>query len=115
MTRFASPKKKRGLLRSILTTVLLFGCCMGFFLHGISGLSASTEETYTARLRHSILRRAGHCYAMEGRYPESLAYLKEHYAISWDETQYVVDYEITGSNLRPDVTVIPLNRKEDAR
>ena len=41
-------------------------------------------------------------------YPESLSYLEEHYGITYDKENYVVDYEIIGSNILPDVTVIPL-------
>ena len=112
MRRFISSKKKTGLFRSLLTTGIVFGCCICFFLHGVSSVSKATEENRMESLKLAILRSAVHCYAIEGRYPESLDYLKEHYGISWDEEQYVVDYEITGANLRPDVTIIPLNRKE---
>lgn len=42
---------------------------------------------------------------MEGSYPESLDYLKEHYGITYDPEKYIVDYEIIGSNLMPDVKV----------
>jgi hypothetical protein len=45
---------------------------------------------------------------MEGAYPESLDYIKEHYGISWDESKYLVDYEVTGANLMPDVTIFSL-------
>ena len=36
---------------------------------------------------------------------ESLDYLKEHYGITYDPEKYIVDYEIIGSNLMPDVKV----------
>lgn len=113
MNRFISSKKHSGMFRQLLSAVVLFLCCLLLFLHGVSALSSTADETYTASLRQAILRSAVHCYAMEGRYPESIDYLKEHYGISWDETRYLVDYEIIASNLRPDVTVILLHQKED--
>ena len=43
---------------------------------------------------------------MEGSYPESLEYLKEHYGITYDEDRFFVDYKIVGTNILPDVTII---------
>lgn len=114
MKRFAVFCSKNRPVRQLILPLLLFGCCLFFFLQGVSALSASTKDSYTASLRQAILRSAVHCYSIEGRYPESLAYLKEHYGIRWDETRYLVDYEIISSNLRPDVTIISLNPKEDS-
>ena len=37
---------------------------------------------------------------------EHLDYLKEHYGLTYDETRYIVNYEVMGSNLMPDVTVL---------
>jgi hypothetical protein len=57
-------------------------------------------------LEESILRAAVHCYAVEGQYPENLAYIVEHYGIHIDRTKYVVHYEIFASNILPSITVI---------
>lgn len=113
MNRFISAKRHSGMFRQLLAAVVLFLCCLLLFLHGVSALSSAADETYTASLQQAILRSAVHCYATEGRYPESIDYLKEHYGIRWDETKYLVDYEIIAANLRPDVTVILLHPKED--
>lgn len=115
MNRFSFSKRKNGLFRPVVPSLLLFGGCMGLFLAGLSSVSETTEENYTESLRLAILRSAIHCYAMEGRYPESLNYLQEHYGLSWNEDQYLVDYEIIGSNLKPDVTIIPLHEKEGSK
>ena len=56
------------------------------------------------------MRNITACYATEGRYPESLAYLKEKSGLSYDEKTFFVDYIVRGSNLRPEVTII--ERKE---
>ena len=40
-----------------------------------------------------------------------LLYLEEHYGLSYDSKKYVVSYEVIGSNLMPDVTVIPLKER----
>ena len=43
---------------------------------------------------------------MEGSYPESLQYLKEHYGLTYDDDKFFVDYQTLGSNIMPDVTII---------
>lgn len=48
-------------------------------------------------------------YSVEGAYPESLAYLKKHYGITWNEKKYKVSYEVIAKNIRPEVQVILLD------
>ena len=42
----------------------------------------------------------------EGRYPETLQDLKDTCGIRYDTDLFFVDYQIGGSNLLPDITVI---------
>lgn len=56
-------------------------------------------------LKESIERAAIMCYALEGRYPESLDYIKNNYGVLIDEERYFVVYEVLGSNLLFEVTV----------
>ena len=109
MNRFAEkrfhPLKNRAALCSLLLLLLL----VFLFLSGIRSISDTTQEDQAESLKDAILRSSVHCYAVEGAYPESLSYLEEHYGITYNKENYVVDYEIIGSNILPDVTVIPLN------
>lgn len=109
MNRFGAKEQKNHLLSRILTSAAVLGCGIAVLTLGISSVSETADKSYAESLQLALKRSAVHCYAMEGRYPESLDYLKEHYAISWNPEKYVVDYEITGSNLMPSITVIPLN------
>ncbi|HIQ95870.1 MAG TPA: hypothetical protein IAB26_04835 [Candidatus Limivivens merdigallinarum] len=108
MNRFAEkrfhPLKKHTALYSVLLLLLL----TLLFLISIRSISDTTHEEQAESLKAAILRSSVHCYAVEGAYPESLSYLEEHYGITYDKENYVVDYEIIGSNILPDVTVIPL-------
>ncbi len=65
-----------------------------------------SEESLTV-LEQSIRRGAVQCYALEGAYPEDLAYLEERYGVSYDRKRYYVDYTYLASNLMPDITVLP--------
>ena len=51
-------------------------------------------------------RNVVQCYAAEGRYPESLKYLEEHYPLRYDKEKYFIGYEVLGENIMPDITII---------
>ena len=55
----------------------------------------------------AITRAAIQCYALEGFYPPNLDYLIEHYGVVINEKRLYVDYIYLGSNLLPDITVLP--------
>ena len=40
-----------------------------------------------------------------------MQYLEEHYGLTYDSEKYVISYEIIGSNLMPDVSVISLRER----
>lgn len=108
MNRF--EKKKKRLPKSIgffLSFAVFPGLFLLFYL-GLNSVSDTTLKQQQESLKDAIQKTAVHCYAVEGAYPESLDYLKEHYGITYDEKHFLVDYEIIGSNLMPDVTVILL-------
>ena len=59
------------------------------------------------RLLEQVLRRtAVACYAVEGVYPPDVAYMREHYGLTYDEDRYVVHYDLVASNFMPEITVM---------
>lgn len=109
MNRFSQNKKRRILPGRLLSAIVAFFCGAFLLVYGVTAVSDTADESQAESLKLAISRSAVHCYAMEGRYPESIDYLCEHYGIRWDPEKYAVDYEIFGQNLMPSVTVIPLN------
>lgn len=87
-------------------SLLLFLLLFSVFSFGISNISEETSQKQSESLELAINRGIAHCYATEGRYPESLEYLQENYGIFYDSEQYFVDYQVLGSNIFPDVTII---------
>ena len=73
--------------------------------------SSSRIFSETQKRQEESTKNAVQCYAVEGRYPESLSYLEQHYGVSYDKDKFIVSYEITGSNRMPQVTVIALNER----
>lgn len=108
MNRFGKTSEKPHIFRRIASSAAVLFVGIAALLSGTSSISENASSSYAESLQLALQRSAVHCYAMEGHYPESLDYLKEHYAIDWDPKQYVVDYEIIGSNRMPVITVISL-------
>lgn len=76
------------------------------FLLAVSRLETQRSAQGARQLEDVIRRTAVSCYASQGFYPPSLAYLTEHYALQYDEAHYAVHYEVFASNLMPDITVV---------
>jgi len=90
---------------SILSIVIFF-FVLTIFLLGISVLEKRTDTQAMQTLEQAVNRGIIHCYTMEGAYPENLQYLKDHYGLIYDEERFFVDYQILGSNLIPEVTIM---------
>lgn len=96
--------------RNFLCSVLLFLIIFLCFCFGVEKLSSGTEQTELQILTQAVERNTVLCYTLEGSYPESLDYLKEHYGLHYDEDKYFVAYEVLGQNIMPDITIIERNR-----
>ena len=108
-SRFQYQKQQRHVPKFLLS-VCVFLAILIFFIQGISSLTESTVRRQKESLENALMRNITYCYTVEGRYPESLDYLKENYGLVYDEDLFFVDYHAMGSNILPDVTII---EKED--
>ena len=98
-------EKGRGALKALLTLAVLAVILLSFST-ALSNLRLGGGEEGRMQLEESIRRAAVTCYAVEGIYPPDLAYLQEHYGIQVNEDRYYVFYEVFGSNMMPDITVL---------
>lgn len=105
MTRFYRGKKEHHFRRIILSAILFCGIAVCFYF-GVDSISLRTREEQKTSLEEALQRGITHCYAVEGRYPESLEYLKREYGIQYDSDDFFVDYQVLGANIMPDVTII---------
>ncbi len=90
----------------ILLAAAVFFLFVAVFLAGVQSVSSVSETKEMEQIENAVVRSAVLCYGTEGAYPESLDYLKEHYGLLYDEEKYIVNYEIVGKNLRPQVRVV---------
>lgn len=91
----------RGLFLPVAAVVALV-----FFSVALNSLSAGQSQEDLRQLEETLRRSCVACYAAEGAYPPSLAYLKDHYGLQVDETRYTVQYSAVAENLMPDITVL---------
>lgn len=109
MKRFQTAKQPffaRNLLWSISVFFILLFC----FSYGVQSVSKTADRTEMETLERAVRRNVIQCYAAEGRYPESLAYLEAHYPLRYDKEKYFIAYDVLGENIMPDIIIIP--RKE---
>lgn len=99
---------RRGLSHGLLWTLLLIALVILVALLGMARLRQQVSSSQLSFLEGAIRRSAVQCYALEGRYPENLAYLEQHYGLTLDRAHYVFHYEHLGGNLLPQIAVFPL-------
>lgn len=85
--------------------VLFLGVC-AFLLFGLQQAALQQRQEAKRLAEESILRGVITCYALEGFYPPSYAYLEENYGVHVNEEQFDVFYDIFASNIMPDITVV---------
>ena len=79
-------------------------------LLGTTGLyrlvNQDLSEQAAAALRQTVIDAAVQCYAVEGKYPESLDVLEQEYGVQINHVRFIVTYDVFASNQLPDVTVL---------
>ena len=98
--------KSKHTCRKAIASVLLSAAVVLLLAVMADRVRISNETEQTAILENAVERSITECYALDGAYPPNIDYLVEHYGLTYDSTQYFIDYRYIGSNLRPDVTII---------
>ncbi|MBD5098556.1 MAG: hypothetical protein HDT35_03230 [Clostridiales bacterium] len=93
------------LLRALLLPAMIVAVLV-FFSTALNSIESGRGEENKRQLEQALRRGCVACYAAEGIYPPDIDYLKEHYGVQVDETQYVVFYTAFADNLMPDITVL---------
>lgn len=92
-------------LNLIISASLLF-CVMAVCIYGLRCADDARGDESARVLEDSIRRASVSCYAIEGRYPDTVEYLSENYGVYINEAEFAVFYEVFASNIMPEVTVI---------
>ncbi len=108
MNRFESHSAQLNRVLRMVVPALITLIILGLFLYAISLIDRSAYDKQLESLENAINRDVLQCYALEGTYPPSLEYLTDHYGLTYNEELFFVDYQALGSNIYPDVTIIPI-------
>jgi len=111
MNRFNRPGLKKRITESMNFSVMFFIVIIIVFLMGISFIASTSSKDQKQVLTDALNKDIIHCYAIEGYYPPSLAYIEDHYGLTYDKTRYLVDYVPVGDNIMPSVTIVELNKR----
>ncbi len=115
MNRFAKKKREHPLLRELVLPVCFFALVAAMVILGVRDVGETTQARQLSSTEEAVRRAAVQCYAVEGQYPQNVAYLEEHYGLIIDHEKYIVHYMGFASNLMPDIAVLPLGGGEEAQ
>ncbi len=110
---YKTNTKARSATAGLWGSLIMFAIVVAIFIAGTDSLSSGSNRRQKESLENAINRDVVYCYATTGKYPESLDYIRKNYGLYYNEDLFFVDYQIRGSNLFPDVTIIELTPKED--
>jgi len=98
--------RDRTLLKGIVVTLATFLAMLIFLYVGLSAVGSRSDSELSASLKDSVLRALLTCYAVEGRYPSDVDYLRTHYGLTYDTERYIVSLQAFADNLLPAVAVL---------
>ena len=108
MNRFSKSKKDRSFLTRLILPLLAFTLVILLFIAMMSTTQANSVEQQYQALSRALRRNMIHTYATEGYYPPSLDYIKERYHFLYNTDLFYIDYQPSGQNMLPEVTIIRL-------
>ena len=105
-------KGRNNIFRGVGISVVIFMGTLLLFLLAIGNATKQTQKEQKQSLADAVERSLLQCYVTEGCYPENFAYLEEKYGILYDKEQFRVDYQVYGTNMRPEVTILELEEAD---
>jgi len=99
-SRFKNVISAESIIFGIIFIVILI-----FLIGGLNDTAESSVEEGRKIAENSLSRAAASCYAFEGLYPSSYAYLSENYGLNIDTDKYIVHYIAFAPNLMPEIGV----------
>lgn len=89
--------------------LLVAGAMLVYLFVGTFSVSKALLKEQLDQQIVAIRRHVVTCYALEGRYPDSIDYLEEEYSLSLDRERYVYHYQNLGVNIFPQIAVFSLD------
>lgn len=91
--------------RDVAALALFIAIVLAFCLV-VDQLTRASDKAELTLVRDAVKNAALTCYAVEGAYPEDIAYLRQHYGLAYNEERYMIYYDAFASNVLPDIRVV---------
>ena len=89
-----------------IAAFLLLAAVIIYLIPAAAGRAGETNSAELMKnAEKAVVRAVVSCYALEGKYPESLEYLESSYALVLNTDKYVYHYMPQGSNIMPEIAV----------
>lgn len=98
-------KKKMPVIVRYLPVTIVFILILAIAIYMFFDVGNTADSESLSITETNIRRAVMSCYAEEGRYPESIEYLKENYGL-YISDDFVVDYSIFADNIMPQIFVM---------
>ena len=85
--------------------MVLFVLVIGVLLMGFNNAFSVVNDSDLSRVKQNIKDGIIECYAIEGKYPESIEYLKDNYGVYFNDESYQIHYRYLGLNMMPEFDV----------
>ena len=95
---------RKNLWKAFITPVAFIAVILAIILWSTT-MSSKASSEQAGVLETAIRKAAVTCYAIEGRYPESLKYIKDNYGVIVNEEDFTINYEVFASNIMPGIEV----------
>ena len=102
---FGKKQKKSGIFTELILSSVIFIIVFVLFCTGIASVGQTASEQQLANVRRAVTQSVVHCYAVEGRYPESIEYLEQNYGLNINRDKYLIHYTVFASNIMPEISV----------
>ena len=101
-------KKSSGFARRLVLTLAVFAVLFVGVYMLVNKVSSASGSAETELVRDAVRSAVLTCYAVEGAYPASIDYLKDHYGLAYNEDAYMVMYDSFATNIMPTIRVVEL-------
>ena len=92
--------------RKLISALAAFAALTLMCVFLVNRISAAQRTEEIRLVREAVKNAALTCYAVEGAYPLSVEYLRDHYGLAFDGEKYIVVYDAFASNLMPEIRVL---------
>lgn len=110
MKRNIFRKSSWDIIKSALVPIIFSLAIMGMIIFGLQETDASGKDEAVRVLEDSIRQAVIMSYAVEGKYPDTVEYIEQHYGVKIDRNRYLVHYNVFASNLMPDIMVLEVGK-----